>query len=77
MSLYARLAATPGGPQALAGARLRRQVEIALHGACAEVVAKPGRLRIDDLAALLHRRGYELDVQLVPAGTLRARALST
>ena len=73
MSLYGRIAARPGGERDLACARLRRRVEVVLDRAGLQV-RRPGRLRVDQLAEMLHAAGYELEMTAVPAGEPRRRA---
>lgn len=72
--LHERLAARPGGLRDLACARLRRSVEVALDHAGLQT-EKPGRLRVNRLAGMLHDAGYELEVRAVPAGDPRRKAL--
>lgn len=71
--LYERIAARPGGLRDLACARLRRSVEVALDRAGLSV-RRPGRLRVDRLAGMLHDAGYELEIRVVPAGEPRRKA---
>lgn len=74
MSLYEHLMTQPGGEKLLAAARLRYGVLAALQHAGLDS-RKPGRIRIDRLAEMLHDAGYELEVRLVPAGDLRSEAV--
>ena len=74
MSLYERLAARPGGLRDLAAARLRYNVESVLQNAGVDY-RKPGRIRVDDLARMLHDAGYELEIKAVPAGEPRRNAV--
>lgn len=53
MGIYDLLAARPGGLRGLAAARLRYNVLAALHAAGLDV-RRPGRLRVNRLAEMLH-----------------------
>lgn len=96
-SLYDRVASKPGGEAALAAARLRREVLVALdqafaasglttkteiarrlnirRSAVSQVFRGDGNLRINTLAEYLFTLGFELDVNLVPAGEPRRAEL--
>jgi hypothetical protein len=73
VSLYERMEARPGGRRDLAVARLRYAVTAVLQSAGLDM-RRPGRMRIDRLAEVLHDAGYELEIRAVPAGELRREA---
>jgi hypothetical protein len=91
VSLYERMAAQPGGPRHLAAARLVHQIGGALADAERDAPEQINDFRslswrerrhithlndtIRALGGYLHDLGYEMDVQLVPAGQPRAEVL--